>query len=101
MNRREFFKGLLAVATIAAAPVMYVARKLHWVNVLDYGADPRGIMDSTQALAAAVNAIEDGGVVYLPQGTYRVGDFDSVKGTGFILGDGWSETKIIRWRVPC
>lgn len=46
-----------------------------WINVVTaYGADPTGVNDSTAAIQNAVNAClgKGGGVVYLPQGTYRV-----------------------------
>ena len=38
------------------------------VNVLDYGADPTGVADSTQAIQ---DAIDTGNSVYLPTGTYK------------------------------
>lgn len=38
-------------------------------NVLDYGADPSGVSDSSAAVQAATNT---GNVVYFPQGVYRV-----------------------------
>ena len=45
------------------------------VNVLDYGADPTGVANSTDAFAAAAAAIEaqDGGKLVIPAGTYIVG----------------------------
>jgi hypothetical protein len=39
------------------------------VNVLDYGADPTGVADSTAAIQAAVNASK---TIYLPNGTYTI-----------------------------
>ena len=43
-------------------------------NALDHGADPTGTDDSTAAIQAAIDAAESagGGVVYLPEGEYRV-----------------------------
>lgn len=43
-------------------------------NVLNYGADPTGEADSTNAIQAAINAAGSagGGVVFMPEGTYRV-----------------------------
>lgn len=44
-------------------------------NVLDYGADPTGVANSTDAFIAAANAITaaDGGTLVIPNGTYLVG----------------------------
>ncbi len=39
------------------------------VNVLDYGADPTGVADSSSAFNAA---IADGNNIYIPQGTYSI-----------------------------
>ena len=45
-------------------------------NVLDYGADPTGVADSSAAINAAAAQVASGGTrhraVYLPTGTYRV-----------------------------
>ena len=42
-------------------------------NVLDYGADPTGVADSTAAIQAAITSLgANGGAVWLPQGTYKV-----------------------------
>lgn len=54
-------------------------------NVVDFGADPTGVADSTAAIQAAI----DSGVseVYLPDGTYKITDtisIDSRWGFGFI-----------------
>ena len=43
------------------------------VNIVDYGADPTGVADSTTAIQAAINAAAlTGNAVYLPQGFYKV-----------------------------
>lgn len=41
------------------------------VNVLDFGADPTGINDSTSSLQTAINA-SVGQVVFVPSGTYKL-----------------------------
>jgi hypothetical protein len=41
------------------------------VNVLDFGADPTGVADSTSAIQAAVNSITNG-TVYFPNGTFKI-----------------------------
>lgn len=43
-----------------------------YVNVLDYGADPTGMVDSFAAITAANAALPNGGTVYFPAGTYLV-----------------------------
>ena len=41
------------------------------VNVLDFGADPLGVANSTAAIQAAIVACGNGGRVFFPAGTYR------------------------------
>jgi len=41
------------------------------VNVLDYGADPTGVADSTTAFNTA---IAEGSDIYIPEGTYSITD---------------------------
>lgn len=45
-----------------------------FVSVLDFGADPTGVTDSTAAIQAATTAVYNngGGTVYFPTGTYLV-----------------------------
>lgn len=59
------------------------------VNVLDFGADPTGVTDSTLAINQAidslpVNATVGGGVVYLPAGTYLCSEAINLR-SGIIL----------------
>jgi hypothetical protein len=42
------------------------------VNVIDYGADPTGAVDSTAAIRAAVDALTNNAVLYFPPGEYVV-----------------------------
>ena len=56
------------------------------VNVLDYGADPTGIADSTAAIQAAIDAASN---VYIPTGTYIISDPGLFTKDGLrIYGDG-------------
>ena len=67
------------------------------VSVLDYGADETGGSDSTPAIQSAIDAVAvaGGGVVYLPEGTYRVDGLLSVTHSGTVIrGDGPSATRI-------
>jgi len=41
------------------------------VNVLDFGADPTGVADSTAAIQAAIDSIVQG-TVYFPNGTFKI-----------------------------
>ena len=40
------------------------------VNVLDFGADPSGVTDSTTAIQNAINYAGNQGVIYFPKGTF-------------------------------
>ena len=49
------------------------------VNIVDRGADPAGLTDSKNALVSAINALpSSGGVVFIPEGTFRIGSKISV-----------------------
>lgn len=42
-------------------------------NIVDHGADPTGVLDSRNAIVSALAALpSSGGVVFIPQGTFRV-----------------------------
>jgi len=40
------------------------------VNILDFGADPTGVANSSPAIQAAINSLPSGGAIYCPTGTY-------------------------------
>ena len=42
------------------------------VNVLDFGADPTGVADSTLKIQAAIDSITDDNVLVVPSGTYKI-----------------------------
>lgn len=65
------------------------------VNVLDYGADPTGVANSTDAFFAASAAINaaDGGKLIIPNGTYIVGKQTFAGATG--LGYAYQSSPII------
>lgn len=54
------------------------------VNVLDYGADPTGVADSTAAIQAA---IDTGKTVWIPNGTYSVTTLDLKQKYPHIVGE--------------
>lgn len=70
-------------------------------NVLDYGADPTGVADSSAAFQAAVNA-NFGKQIRIPAGTYRINSTIQMDVTGLgartsvcqFYGDGMSKTII-------
>ena len=43
-----------------------------WVNAVTAGADPTGVADSTAALQAAIDALPDGGTLFIPAGIYKL-----------------------------
>jgi len=56
-------------------------------NVLDFGADPTGINDSTTEIQAAIDAAENG-ALYIPTGTYTCSSSIQIKANTLIFGDG-------------
>ena len=42
------------------------------VNILDFGADPTGVADSSSSVQAAINAAGQNGMVTYPKGTYKI-----------------------------
>lgn len=58
------------------------------VNVLDYGADPTGIDDSTDAIQAAVDATSYGGNIYFPAGQYKLTDEIRLTQPITVIGNG-------------
>lgn len=58
------------------------------VNIIDFGADPTGVVDSTTAVQNAINSGKHN--VYVPAGTYKIsGELDLPEAT-FLYGDGWN-----------
>lgn len=57
------------------------------VDVTDFGADREGQQDATEAIQQAIDMAVDlgGGVVYFPEGIYRVDDVLRVEGSSVVL----------------
>lgn len=54
-------------------------------NILDYGADPTGVDDSTTAITAAIAA---SGCVYIPQGVFKISALSVNKSNFYMFGCG-------------
>ena len=80
-----------------SVPTNVEAKLAQTVSVLDFGADPTGIMDSASAFAAAIAAAKN---VYVPAGTYQIGSNISVTTPVRIYGDGPSATVVERNYSP-
>ncbi len=58
-------------------------------DVTDFGADPTGSADSTEAIQAAIDSLVDGGTALLPAGSYRVDGLLRVETSGVVVaGEG-------------
>lgn len=57
------------------------------LNVLDFGADPTGTVDSTAAIQAAINAAQ-GKALYIPEGIYDCSAPIEIKANTLIFGAG-------------
>jgi|694.fasta_scaffold78192_1 hypothetical protein len=56
-------------------------------NVLDFGADPTGVADSTSAIQDAIDSVKTaGGAVYFPTGTYQINDTIIVDTNQYTVG---------------
>ena len=61
------------------------------VNVLDFGADPTGVVDSTDEIQAAINfcASRNGGYINIPSGVYKISNTLSITTSNIkIIGNG-------------
>jgi hypothetical protein len=63
-------------------------------NVVNHGADPTGVSDSTTAFTNALAATSAGQYVYVPNGTYRVTSYMTAKSNVTWRGQNASETII-------
>jgi hypothetical protein len=61
-------------------------------NIADFGADPKGVSDSYPAIKAAMDALPaSGGVVFIPEGTYKIGSTITIEKDNIIIrGSGTS-----------
>jgi parallel beta-helix repeat protein len=70
-------------------------------SVIDYGADPTGVADSTTAFANAL-AAGAGATVHIPAGTYKLVSVLEPESGTTIRGEGWSSLLVMsgNWAVP-
>lgn len=68
-----------------------------YVSVLDFGADPTGANDSHDAFA---DAIQTGGTVYVPPGTYIFNSAVTITNSVTIIGAGQNSTNLHRNYSP-
>ena len=69
------------------------------LNVLDYGADPTGVADSTSAIQTALNAAAayNGAILFFPKGTYSCANTLSLSSTVVglsLVGEGADNTNL-------
>jgi hypothetical protein len=69
------------------------------VNVLDFGADPTGVLSSDASIQNAINSIaqlQSGGVIFVPKGRYKISAPLVIDTWGIsIIGEGPSNTRLI------
>lgn len=69
------------------------------VNVLDFGADPTGAINTTSQINAAINyGIQNNKTVYIPSGTYQFDGYTNTSTNAFdvsIIGDDGNEPTLI------
>ena len=83
---------LYYTATNGTTPRSAQDRAADVVNVLDFGADPTGVADSSAAINAA---LATGKRVYLPRGTYLIRHQIVVTGAQALQGDGSATTLLV------
>lgn len=73
MKRVKFIQNILGTIVISLS-FIYAHNDVGIKNIIDFGADPTGISDATNAIQNAINSLnpEVGGKVFIPAGTYRI-----------------------------
>lgn len=90
--------GLYLKTAAAATAWTKLAQSLGWKSVLDYGADPTGVSDSTTAFQSAINDVSalSGGVVFVPAGTYLISQL-SMSGSVAVQMLGSGGGSVLKW----
>ena len=64
-------------------------------SVIDYGADSTGQEDATLAFQSAIEAAENGGVIWVPAGTYRIDGLLRIEQSNVVLaGEGPEKSRL-------
>lgn len=64
-------------------------------SILDYGADPLGEEDSTNSFQDAIQAAQNGGTVWIPEGLYRIDELLKIEHSNIILaGEGPEKSRL-------
>lgn len=66
------------------------------INVTDYGAKGDGVTDDTDAIQAAIDSAENGGIIEIPRGTYPVRGLKIKKHGTAITGEARYGTRLVR-----
>jgi hypothetical protein len=87
-NATEFMLRDSALASDNTRKSTLASLRSHSHNVLDYGADNSGSVDSTAAFQAAINACTQGGICYVPRGAYTCTGPITLRQGCLLMGDG-------------
>jgi hypothetical protein len=89
------FKQSNSAGFLTGATARTVNSKLQEiVSILDFGADPTTVNDSTTAIQAAIDATPYGGTLHIPAGSYRVTSGLIASQPIRIIGDGLSSSTL-------
>lgn len=66
------------------------------VNVKEYGAAGDSCADDTAAFSAALSVLDEGGLLYIPAGTYLISELRVSADNVFVVGAGVDLTKLIK-----
>ena len=63
------------------------------ISILDFGADPTGVTDSSTAIQAAITSLNGlGGSIHAPAGTYLLNNPITIASGIHLYGDGWGNS---------
>ena len=71
----------------APLPSVEALSESETISIIDHGADPTGLTDSTSAIQMAIDTVaaDGGGVVFIPAGDYRVDGLLEIRQSGTVL----------------